>query len=100
MRYVVLTDAPPDYSAKNEIALLRSGRSGLPVVFRVRRPTIYAVPSPHPIVTGPGHPQVEALTESTITLALARAGQLPARDPLLAVPRARRTAASPRRRTG
>ena len=47
---------PADYSAKAEIALLRSGRSGLPVVFRSPDFTIYAVPSPQPIVTGPGHP--------------------------------------------
>ena len=43
VRYVVVTDAAPDYSARHEIALLRGGRSGLPVVHvvaerrRVRR---------------------------------------------------------------
>ena len=31
VRYVVLTDAPPDYSARGEARLLRSGRAGLPV---------------------------------------------------------------------
>ena len=29
VRYVVLTDAPPDYSSRAEAALIRSGRSGL-----------------------------------------------------------------------
>jgi hypothetical protein len=74
VRYVVLTDASPDYSAKTEIALLRSGRSGLRAVFRAADATVYAVPSPSPIVRGPGHPRVKTLTESTITLALNRPG--------------------------
>ena len=29
VRYVVLSDAPPDYSSRGEAALIRSGRSGL-----------------------------------------------------------------------
>ncbi len=75
VRYVVLTHAAPDYSAKDEIALLESGHSGLPVVFRTANATVYKVPSPLPIVTGPGHPQVKSLTGSTITLALSRPGE-------------------------
>ncbi len=74
VRYVVLTDATPDYSAKNEAALLQSGRSGLRIVFRSAHATIYQVPSPYPIVTGPGHPRVDALTGSTIKLTLPTAG--------------------------
>ncbi|HZQ02698.1 MAG TPA: hypothetical protein VFA88_01625 [Gaiellaceae bacterium] len=73
-RYVVLPNAPLDYSARNEAKLLRSGRSGLTPVFRTRDLTIYAVPAPVPIVTGPGQPRVLALTDSTILLRLARAG--------------------------
>ena len=34
VRYVVLSDAPPDYSSRGEAALIRSGRSGLEPVFR------------------------------------------------------------------
>ena len=34
VRYVVLTGAPDDYSARGEAALLRGGHSGLPVVYR------------------------------------------------------------------
>ena len=34
MRYVVITDAPPDYSARGEAKLIRSGHSGLVPVFR------------------------------------------------------------------
>jgi hypothetical protein len=75
VRFVVLSTAAPDYSAKNEIALLRSGRSGLAVVFRSRNFTIYRVPSPLPLVSGPGHPQVTALTESTVVLKLSQAGR-------------------------
>ena len=46
VRYVVLPDAPLDYSAKQEGALLAGGRSGLRVAFRSAHTTIYAVPSP------------------------------------------------------
>ena len=53
-RYVVLTKAPLDYSARSEAELLRSGRSGLLPVFQTKDVTIYSVPSPVPIVTGPG----------------------------------------------
>jgi hypothetical protein len=74
VRYVVLTDSSPDYSAAREAALLAGGRSGLPVVFRSAHATIYSVPSPRPIVTGPGHPRVAAITESTVTLRLTRPG--------------------------
>ncbi|HEX4518247.1 MAG TPA: hypothetical protein VH063_01575 [Gaiellaceae bacterium] len=74
VRYVVLTNSAPDYSAKDEIALLRSGRSELPVVFRSAHETVFAVPSPRPIITGPGHPIVRAITENTITLKLNQPG--------------------------
>ena len=74
VRYVVLTDAPLDYSARNEAKLLRSGRSGLRPVFRTPEVTVYAVPAPVPMVTGPGHPHVLALRDSSITLALGRPG--------------------------
>jgi hypothetical protein len=66
--YVVLTDADPDYSSRSEVRLLRSGRSGLKVVFRTSTTTIFAVPSPRPIVTGPDHPRVLALRSSSIVI--------------------------------
>jgi hypothetical protein len=75
VRYVVLANVTPDYSAKDEVTLLRSGRSGLPVVFISQDFTIFAVPKPHPIVTGPGNPHVDRVTEQTITLALTRPGR-------------------------
>jgi hypothetical protein len=74
VRYVVLTDSTVDYSARQEARLLASGRSGLPVVFWSAHATVYAVPSPRPIVTGPGRPRVAAITESAITLRLSRRG--------------------------
>ena len=49
VRYVVLTDAPPDYSARGEAALLRSGRVGPPSVFRAGTRRVFAVPRPRPL---------------------------------------------------
>jgi hypothetical protein len=73
-RYVVLTDAPLDYSSRYEAALLRSGRSGLRIVDRTPDAVIYAVPKPVPILTGPGDPQVLALHESSIAMRLSQPG--------------------------
>ena len=49
-------------------------RSGLRVAFRTADVTVYAVPNPVPIVTGPARPRVLALRESSIVLALRRPG--------------------------
>jgi hypothetical protein len=75
VRYVVLPDAPLDYSAKEEGELLASGRSGLRVAFRSAHTTIYAVPSPRSIVTGPGRPRVLSLEQHRITLAVTHPGR-------------------------
>jgi hypothetical protein len=72
--YVVLTDAPADYSSKSEAALLRSGASGLATVLRTRHTTVYAVPHPVSMLTGPGHPRVLALRSSSVAVALSRPG--------------------------
>jgi hypothetical protein len=53
VRYVVLSSAAPDYSARDEAQLLRSGRSGLKVVYRTPTTMIYVVPSPRPLVSSP-----------------------------------------------
>ena len=74
VRYVVLTDAPTDYSARTEAELLRSGRSGLPIVFATAHATVYAVPSPLPILTGPGRPRVDQVSESSVTVTITRPG--------------------------
>jgi hypothetical protein len=74
VRYVVLTNAPLDYSARREAALLRGGRSGLRVVFTTPEVTVYSVPAPVAIVTGPGAPRVLAFRDSSIVLGLRRPG--------------------------
>jgi hypothetical protein len=75
VRYVVLTNAPSDYSAKGEAALLRSGRSGLRAVFRAPNVTIFAVPRPRSILTGPGDASVVSLTGSRVLVDLSRPGR-------------------------
>ena len=74
VRWVVLTSAPPDYSARDEAALLRSGRSGLKVAFSSSNATVYAVPSPRRIITGPGPARVLALHEARLVIWVARPG--------------------------
>ncbi len=74
VRYVVLTDAPVDYSGRAEERLLRRGHSGLAVVFRTRAITVFAVPSPQPIVTGPAGPRVLALRPGSIVIDVHRTG--------------------------
>ena len=74
VRYVVLTNAPTDYSAKGEAALLRSGRSGLQPVFRAANLRIFAVPHPRPILTGPGWARVLSLKATSVRLRLSQAG--------------------------
>jgi hypothetical protein len=75
VRYVVLTSAPPDYSARAEAQLLASGRSGLPVVFRSPKLTVFAVPHPVQIVRGPGGPRVLAMKQTEIDLLVSRPGR-------------------------
>ena len=68
VRYVVLPNAPRDYSARREELLLRSGRSGLLLVSRTPRVTIYELPHASPIVTGPESAEVVALTQTRVRL--------------------------------
>jgi hypothetical protein len=74
VKYVVLTDAPTDYSAKREALLIRSGLSGLKSEFRGAHMTIYSVPKPEPIVTGQGMAEMVELAQTHMTLNLASAG--------------------------
>jgi hypothetical protein len=74
VEYVVLTHAPPDYSARREARLVRSGRAGLIRVWRSRDVSVYAVPRPRPIVTGPGRPKVLALREARLFVRVSRGG--------------------------
>jgi hypothetical protein len=75
VRYVVLTDARPDYSARAEAALLRSGRSGLTPVWTDGHVTIFAVPRPSPLVTGPHPARVEHLGDTTMALVVGGPGR-------------------------
>jgi hypothetical protein len=74
IRYVVLTDARPDYSARAEAKLLRSGRSHLIPVWRSRHVTIYEVPSPRALITGPAPAKVVELTQTKLSVRVAAAG--------------------------
>jgi hypothetical protein len=74
VRFVVLTTAPPDYSARGEARLLRSGRSELTPVFRTPHLLIYAVPRPRPIVTGTAPAAVLGLTGTRLVVELSRPG--------------------------
>jgi hypothetical protein len=69
-RYVVLTDAPPDYSSRAEEILLRSGATHLPVVYRTAEITIFEVPSSTPILTGPARPRIVVLNNNGLVLDL------------------------------
>jgi hypothetical protein len=71
-RYVVLSDASPDYSARTEAALVGGGRSGLHLVWRAAHLRIYALPHPTGILRGPG--TVTRLGQSSLHLSLRRAG--------------------------
>src|SRR5262245_1205351 len=73
VRYVVLTTATPDYSARGEARLLRSGRSGLKVVFRTPTTRIFEVPSPQPLVARPA--RVLALGYTAIRLFVPKPGR-------------------------
>ncbi len=68
VRYVVLTKASPDYSARAEAALVGGARSPLRAVFRMPQLTVYAVPRPTPILTGPARGRVLGMSESRIVV--------------------------------
>jgi hypothetical protein len=72
--YVVLTRSQPDYSSRQEAALVRSGRAGLRLVWASPEIAIYSVPRPRPIVTGPGLPTVLALHESRLLVRVTHGG--------------------------
>jgi hypothetical protein len=74
IRYVVLTEAPHDYSARAEATLLRGGHAGLTRVLRTPQLTIFEVPAPRGIVTGPGSAQVLEFDRSHLMIRLSRRG--------------------------
>jgi hypothetical protein len=72
--YVVLTRSPPDYSSRAEARLVRSGRTALRPVLSTPVITVYAVPRPQPIVSGPGRPKVLAFRESRLVIRVSHPG--------------------------
>jgi len=76
VHYVVLPHTTLDYSSKAEAALLASGRSGLKVVYANPYTTIYELPHPTPLLTGP--PQAKAtvlrLGHASLTVSVSRPG--------------------------
>ena len=74
VQYVVLAKAPPDYSSRREARLVRSGRAGLRRVFATHKVSVYAVPRPQPMVTGPGRPAVLALTREALRVHVSQGG--------------------------
>ena len=74
VRYVVVPEAPPDYSARAEADLIDSGRLPLEIAFASPTAVVYEVPSPSPIVTGAGRARVLSLRESGMTLMLEQPG--------------------------
>jgi hypothetical protein len=74
VRYVVLADAPPDYSSRAEAALLAGGHSGLRRVLHTAHLTIFAVPHPRPLVTGPFAARVDRLGATSITFSVGGPG--------------------------
>ncbi|MDX6465512.1 MAG: hypothetical protein QOI27_552, partial [Gaiellaceae bacterium] len=74
VKYVVLSGAPPDYSARGEARLLRSGHSGLTPVMQTASLTILKVPHARAIITGPGYPKLASLTGSRMQAVVHRGG--------------------------
>ena len=74
VRYVVLTDAPLDYSSRGEARLLRNGRSGLRVVRTFAHATVYSVPQARGIITGAPGARVTRFDASAIAVTVPRAG--------------------------
>ena len=72
--YVLRTDAPPDHSSRLEARLVGSDATGLRRVFAEHGVSIYAVPRPQGIVTGPGRPAVLALRESRLVVRVSQGG--------------------------
>jgi hypothetical protein len=71
----VLPDAPRDSTSREEARLVRSGHAGLKRVL-TGPVSVYAMPQPHSIVTGPGRPRPEVLSlrESRLRVRVSRAG--------------------------
>jgi len=75
--YVVLPRAPldPSTNGPEEAAILASPSSGLEPVLRTPELTVYRVPAPTALVTGPGRVRVTAFTHTAIAAVASRPGR-------------------------
>jgi hypothetical protein len=74
VRYVVLSDAPPDYSSRAEAALLRSGFSGLRPVLRATHLTVYELPHATGVITGKAPAALRTLSATRMLIDVAAPG--------------------------
>jgi len=74
VKYVVLSEAPADYSSRAEAALVRRGSDWLRPVFRAPHITIYEVRDATPLITGPSPASVRAVLPTRIFLDVAAPG--------------------------
>jgi hypothetical protein len=74
VRYVIVPDAPSDYSARDEAALVQSGVTSLVPVAWTLHTTIYELPRATPIVTGPSPATVMYLYPSRLVFEASKPG--------------------------
>src|SRR3954451_145126 len=74
VRYVLLADAPADYSSRREAALIRSGKSGLVPVRVLQHMTVYELRRATPLITGPGRATVLWLWPQRLVTTVTRPG--------------------------
>jgi hypothetical protein len=74
VRFVVLSDAPPDYSSRVEAALLHRGVPGLRLVFSAAHVRVYELVHATPLITGPGRASVHRLLPTRLFLDVAARG--------------------------
>jgi len=75
VRYVVITDAPPDYSARAEAVLVDSGRSGLVQVFWSPHVRIFELKNATPIITGVGDANVFWMWPTRMVFSVSKPGR-------------------------
>jgi hypothetical protein len=75
VRYVVLSDAPTDYSSRAEAALVRSGTTALVRVFRSAHVDVYELPDAAPIITGRGDASILWMWPTRIVAQVDRPGR-------------------------
>jgi hypothetical protein len=74
VRYVIVADAPADYSSRDEAALVSSGITSLVPVAWTQHTTIYELPRATPLVTGPSPASVLYLYSSRLVFVADRPG--------------------------